>query len=122
MALQEIKFQDIATLWGPPKLALRNVEFRFHTPLRAAARVAWADTLRAMRENSYAPKEGRRYRVLFISHTDMVNIAQMPSCMNEAISGIADALEVDRLALLIGYQWGEVDGRGVEVVVEEVQS
>lgn len=97
-------------------------EFRFSTTLKASAAVAWGDTTRAMHEHEYKPQEGKRYRVLFISHTDMVNIAQMPSCMNEAISGIADALEVDRLALLIGYQWGVVDGRGVEVVVEEVQS
>jgi len=106
-----------------PQIPQEVTEFRFRTTLRASATVAWGDATRAMRANQYEAKEGRRYRIIFISHTDLVNIAQMPSCMNEAISGIADALEVDRLALLIGYQWGAVDKReGVEVVVEEVQS
>ena len=121
MTLRNLKLADLQTCYAPTKLAMRNVEFRFRTPLKASARVAWADTLRAMRENSYEAKAGRRYHILFVCHTNAVTMAQLPSCMNEAISGIADALEADRLALLVGYQWGDVDGSGVEVVVEEVQ-
>lgn len=105
-----------------PDIPQAVTEFRFRTALKAIAALAWGDTNRAMRESKYEATAGKRYRVIFISHTDFVTIAQMPSCMNEAVSGIADALDVDRLALLIGYQCGEVDRReGVEVVVEEVQ-
>lgn len=105
-----------------PDIPQEVTEFRFRTALRASAAMAWGDTTRAVRESKYEAKAGKRYRILFISHTDFVTIAQMPSCMNEAINGIADALEVERAKLLIGYQWGEPDGLGVEVVIEEVQS
>ena len=79
-----------------PTLAPMPIEIRFRTKLMARSATAWADATRAMSEARYVPGKGQRYRVDFINHVDGITIAQMPSCMNKAVDGIADALGCGR--------------------------
>lgn len=96
-------------------------EIKFCLPVSASADIAWSDTHRAMREIDYQPKPGKRYRIDFANHS-ITPISRLPSCMNVAIDGIADALGAERARLLIGYRQVR-DGRGtntVDVLITEL--
>lgn len=95
----------------------------FHLPPNASAGAAKTDALKAMRERSYKPNPDTRYRIDFVNRSEM-SAGQIPSCMSKTIDGIAEALRVDRLALLIWYQQADVTTRwrSVDVIISEVQS